>query len=130
MKGRGGQDGAATILVLAVAGAVLAAGAVVSAVGEAVLLRHRAGTAADAAALAAALRATAGPADACGRAAELARSNGASLVACDVRGAVADVSVSVDAAGWLAWLPPVRLNARGGPAETYREKPTSLDRAS
>jgi len=130
VNGRRDQDGAATVFVLAVAGAVLAAGGVGSAVGEAVLLRHRAGVAADAAALAAALRATAGGEHACERAAELARRDGARLVACIVRGPIAEVSVTVSADGWLAWLPPIRLNARAGPAETYREKPTPLDMPS
>lgn len=127
MKGGRNQEGAATVFVLAVAGAVLAAGGLGAAVGEAVLLRHRAGAAADAAALAAALPAAAGQGNACGRAAELTRRAGARLGSCTVRGAIAEVSVTVSADGWLAWLPPVRLNARAGPVETYREEPTPLD---
>jgi secretion/DNA translocation related TadE-like protein len=124
------QDGSATVLVLAVASALLAAGVVGSAVGGAVLLRHRAASAADAAALAAAMRADAGPGAACARGAALARANGGRLVSCSVHGPVADVSVAVSAGGWLSWLPAVRLNARAGPAETYREEPAPLDRAS
>jgi len=124
------QEGSATVLVLAISAAVLAAGAIGSAVGGATLLRHRAATAADAAALGAAMQADIGVQAACARAAQLARDNRATLVACTVHGAVADVSVAVSAGGWLAWLPVVRLNARAGPAETYREKPAPLDRSS
>jgi secretion/DNA translocation related TadE-like protein len=130
MTDRGMQDGSATVLVVAVAASVLAAGAVGSALGGAVLLRHRAAAAADAAALSAAMRVGDGDSAACGRAAELARANGARLVACAVHGPVVDVSVAAAAGGWLAWLPAARLNSRAGPAETYREKPAPLDRAS
>jgi len=51
---------------------------------------------------------------------ELARANHGRLVACTLRGSVADVTVSAAAGGWLGWLPAVRLNARAGPAETYQ----------
>jgi len=125
-----GQDGSATVLVLAVTGVLLAAGVVGSAFGGAVLLRHRAASAADAAALAAAIEAVAGERAACERAAAVARANGGSLVSCTMRGAVADVSVAVAANGWLGWLPAVRLSSRAGPAETYQEKRAPLDPAS
>jgi secretion/DNA translocation related TadE-like protein len=117
MRGRGGQDGSATVLVLALVGVLLAVGGVGSAVGGAVLLRHRAAEAADSAALGAAVQAGAGDRDACGRAAALAGANGGRLVACTVRGAVAEVSVAVSAHGWLRWLPEVRLSSRAGPAD-------------
>ena len=124
------QDGAATVLVLAIACVLLAAGVVGSLLAGAILSRHRAATAADAAALGAALTAPAGAEAACARAAEVARANGATLVACTVREAIADVTVATTPTGWLTWLPAVRLNARAGPAETYREEPTPLDPAS
>lgn len=125
-----GEEGSATVLVLALAASMLAAGIVASAVGGAVLVRHRAALAADAAALAAAIRLSAGDPSACTRAGELARANGATLVQCSVHAAVVDVAVTVAAAGWLAWLPPTRLNARAGPAETYGEEPAPVDRSS
>ena len=124
------EQGAATVLVLAVAGVVLAAGAVGSSVAEAVLLRHRAAQAADAAALGAATRVGLGDGAACARADEVAGANGARLVACVVRDAVVTVAVRSSARGWWAWMPAVRLNARAGPAETYREESAPLDPAS
>jgi len=135
MSDRRTQDGSATILVLAVAATVVSAAAVGSGLGGAMLLRHRVAAAADAAALGAAMRAVTGDPSACARAKQLARVNGATLVACTVHGSVVDVSVAASGGGWLAWLPVVRLNARAGPAdtygaETYREKPAPLDAPS
>lgn len=124
------ERGAATVFVLAVAAMVLAAGAVGSAVAGVVLLRHGAARAADAAALGAAMRVAAGRDAACARAAEVAGANGAGLLACAVHDAVVTVTVRSTASGWWAWLPAVRLDARAGPVETYREQPASLDRAS
>lgn len=130
MRARRREAGAATVLVLAASAAVLAAGGVGAAMSGAVVVRHRAATAADASALGAALQAGGGQQAACARAGRLARANHARLVACTLRGGVAEVSVAAHAGGWLAWLPAVRLNARAGPAETYREEPAPLDRAS
>ena len=127
MTGRVADQGNATVLVIAVAASVLAAGVVGSALGGAIVVRHRAATAVDAAALAAALDVAAGDEPACARAARLARANAASLAGCTFHGAVVDVSITASAGGWLGWLPTVRLNARAGPAETYREKPAPLD---
>lgn len=127
--GRDGRDerGAATVLVLAVALAVIAAGAVAALAGAAVELRHRGAVAADAAAVAAAALATSGSEEACRVAGEVARADGAWLASCLLRGAVAEVVVQVAVPAWMRWSTPARLNARAGPAETYRDEPTPLD---
>ncbi len=91
------ERGSATVWVLALA-AVL--GLVTTAsvlVGVAVVARHRAASAADLAALAAAGRAVTGDPDACAAAHDVARVNGADLTGCSVgSGAVVQVEVAID----------------------------------
>jgi secretion/DNA translocation related TadE-like protein len=118
------------VLVLAVSCVVMAAGVVATMAGTAVLLRHRAAVAADAAALAAATRVGTGPTSACSTAGGVARADGASLTSCTLVGSVAEVTVAVHPPEWLAWLPDARLNARAGPAATYGEEPAPLARPS
>jgi len=130
MRARGEERGAATVLVLAVALAVMAGGAVAAVAGAAVQIRHRGAFAADAAALAAAVRSTDGPTSACAVAAEVARADGARLTSCAVRGSICDVVVEVGIPRWLPWSAPARLNARAGPAETYQDEPAPLDAPS
>ncbi|MVO86628.1 hypothetical protein GPA10_18145 [Streptomyces sp. p1417] len=72
-----------------VAGAVLA-------MGQATVARHRAGGAADLAALAAADHWVGGPADACARAERVARAQGARVVRCEVVGEVSDVTAAAE----------------------------------
>jgi secretion/DNA translocation related TadE-like protein len=127
---RPGDHGAATVLVLAVAGAVLAAGVVATAAGGLALLRHRAAVAADNAALAAAWSAPLGAPAACASAAEVARADGARLTGCMLQDAVAEVTVSASPSAWLSWVAAVRLDARAGPAETYPVESVPLDVAS
>ena len=114
-----GDRGSATVWVLALSGVLAVLAVAVVLVGAAALARHRAGTAADLAALAAAGRAVLGEPDACAAAAHVARANAAALVACSVDGsAVVEVRVAV----------PVRLaglgvhvasaRARAGPADS------------
>ncbi|WSV44071.1 pilus assembly protein TadG-related protein [Streptomyces sp. NBC_01077] len=64
----------------------------VLALGQAVAARHRAGGAADLAALAAADRALWGEAEACAAASRVAAAQGAELVGCAVRGEIAEVT--------------------------------------
>ncbi len=96
----GGDRGSATIWVLACTALVLLVGVAVSLRTSAVLARHRAESAADLAALAAAVR-IGYLTDVCGGAAPVAQANGASLVRCsprvadDGRSGVVDVAVSV-----------------------------------
>ncbi|MEV3990062.1 Rv3654c family TadE-like protein [Streptomyces sp. NPDC049837] len=95
----------------AMAGMVLCAVfAAVLALGQAVAARHRAGGAADLAALAAADRALWGAADACEAAGRVARAQGAEVVRCTVRGEIADVTAR---ARFGPYAPGVR--ARAGP---------------
>jgi secretion/DNA translocation related TadE-like protein len=89
---------------LALAGVLAVVGAAAVLVAVAATARHRAGNAADLAALAAAGRAVIGDPDACTVAAEVARGNGARLATCTVEdGAVVAVTVAV----------PVRLGPLG-----------------
>ncbi|WP_406459105.1 flp pilus-assembly TadE/G-like family protein [Streptomyces sp. NBC_00876] len=86
--------------------------AVVLALGQVVVARHRAGGAADLAALAAADRALEGVAAACRSAQEVAGAQGAEVVRCAVEGEVADVTARVRVG---PYAPEVR--SRAGPAE-------------
>ncbi|MFI1938226.1 Rv3654c family TadE-like protein [Streptomyces purpureus] len=91
-------------------GALCAVFAVVLALGQAVAARHRAGSAADLAALAAADRALWGQESACTAASRVARAQGAQVVRCALRGDVADVMARVRLG---PYAPQVR--ARAGP---------------
>jgi secretion/DNA translocation related TadE-like protein len=96
----GADDGAASIWVLACSALVLVVGIAVSLRTSAVLARHRAESAADLAALAAAAH-IGFAADVCPPASSIARANGAALVRChaalapDARSGVVDVEVVV-----------------------------------
>ncbi|MFI1713894.1 Rv3654c family TadE-like protein [Streptomyces litmocidini] len=85
---------------------------VVLALGQAVAARHRAGGAADLAALAAADRALWGEAEACAAASRVAVAQGAELARCAVRDGVADVTARVVRG---PYRPEVR--SRAGPPE-------------
>nr|WSW68428.1 hypothetical protein OG461_20720 [Streptomyces sp. NBC_00995] len=84
--------------------------AVVLAVGQVVVVRHRAAGAADLAALAAADRALDGAAAACGAARGVAAAQGAEVVRCAVQGEIADVTARVRRG---PYAPEVR--SRAGP---------------
>ncbi|WP_374940159.1 Rv3654c family TadE-like protein [Streptomyces finlayi] len=86
--------------------------AVVLALGQAVAARHRAGGAADLAALAAADRALQGPAAACEAAGRVAGAQEAVVVRCAVQGEIADVTAR---ARFGPYEPEVR--ARAGPPD-------------
>ena len=91
-----GDRGSATVWVIALSAALAVVGAAVVLVGAATVARHRAGAAADLAALAAAGRAVRGEPGACGLAADVARANAATLVSCTVDvDAVVDLRVSI-----------------------------------
>ncbi|OKK18447.1 hypothetical protein AMK16_19340 [Streptomyces sp. CB00455] len=96
---------AATVLA-AVFGGVLV-------LGQAVVARHRAASAADLAALAAAATWAHGPERACGAALRVAAAQGAALAACEVRGEVAEVTARPGAG---PFTPAIR--ARAGPPRT------------
>ncbi|MFH9293819.1 Rv3654c family TadE-like protein [Streptomyces sp. NPDC017520] len=108
--GLGADRGVATVWVAVTAASLCTVFAVVLALGQAVAARHRAGGAADLAALAAADRALEGTVAACGTARRVAQAQGAVLIRCVVHGEIADVTAR---SGFGPYLPAVR--ARAGP---------------
>nr|WP_250288520.1 Rv3654c family TadE-like protein [Streptomyces atroolivaceus] len=107
-----GDRGLATVWVAVTAATLCAVFAMVLALGQAVSARHRAGGAADLAALAAADRALRGTEVACGAAGEVAVAQGAEIVRCGVQGEIADVTAR---ARFGPYTPEVR--SRAGPPE-------------
>ncbi|MFE9722394.1 Rv3654c family TadE-like protein [Streptomyces sp. NPDC005794] len=91
------------------------------ALGQAVSARHKAGGAADMAALAAADRALWGAEVACGAAHEVAVAQGAEIVRCGVQGEVADVTAR---ARFGPYAPEVRSRA-GPPGAPLRPVPAT-----
>ncbi|GHB69299.1 hypothetical protein GCM10010306_073720 [Streptomyces umbrinus] len=83
----------------------------VLAMGQAVVIRHRAGGAADLAALAAADRWTEGGTAACGQAERVARAQGTRVMQCAVQGEISDVTVAAGRGPLTA-----EVRARAGPA--------------
>lgn len=108
--GLGADRGVATVWVAVTAAGLCTVFAVVLALGQAVAARHRAGGAADLAALAAADRALEGEVVACETARRVAVAQGAVLLRCAVHGEIADVTAR---SGFGPYLPAVR--ARAGP---------------
>ena len=113
-----GRDrGSATVWVLALAGVLGLAALAGLLVAGAVVARHRAGAAADLAALAAAGSAVAGEADPCAAATRIAEANGAHLRRCAVdAGAVAEVVTVVDVRLGPLGVRQATGRARAGPA--------------
>ncbi|MFF9338918.1 Rv3654c family TadE-like protein [Streptomyces sp. NPDC014773] len=110
-RGRGDRGAASVWTAFAACALCVLFGAVL-ALGQAVTARHRAGGAADLAALAAADRALWGEAEACAAAGRVAAAQGAELVRCGVTGAEAEVTARVVRG---AWAPTVRARAGPGP---------------
>ncbi|MFG2148250.1 Rv3654c family TadE-like protein [Streptomyces sp. NPDC048696] len=108
---RRNDQGFAAVWVAVAVSALCVVFAGVLALGQAVAARHRAGGAADLAALAAADRALWGTTDACGAAARVAGAQGGEVVRCAVTGEIADVTVR---ARFGPYGPAVR--SRAGPA--------------
>ncbi|MFF2012047.1 Rv3654c family TadE-like protein [Streptomyces sp. NPDC058195] len=106
----GGDRGLATVWVAMTTATLCAVFAVVLALGQVVVVRHRAGGAADLAALAAADRALRGPEEACAAAGKVAAAQGAAVVRCVVSGELADVTARV---AFGPYTPEVR--SRAGP---------------
>jgi secretion/DNA translocation related TadE-like protein len=119
----GRDDGFATVWVVTAMAIVVASAATALCFGAAALERHRADAAADAVALAVALRAVDGPPGACLAGGALARLDGATLTRCGLQGAIADVVVAVRLPGLLARLGPAVGRARAGPASSTRPPP-------
>lgn len=102
----------ATVWVAMTTAALCVVFAIVLALGQVVVARHRAGGAADLAALAAADRALRGTEAACRAAEEVAGAQGAMVVRCAVQGEIADVTARVR---FGPYTPTVR--SRAGPPE-------------
>lgn len=112
---RRGEDGSATVLVLALCGVLLLAGSLAGALGAVTVARHRAASAADLAALAGASAASRG-ADACAAAGRSAARADAQLVRCLRQGTDVAVEVSVRPPGAIGRLGPASARARAGPS--------------
>jgi secretion/DNA translocation related TadE-like protein len=109
------ERGAATVLVLAMAGVLLLLGAAL-AVATAMVAAHRvAQSAADLVALAGARGVAAGD-DGCAVARRIAAANGARLTSCAVSGRVVDVEVEVPGPHWLGQTADLSARSRAGPA--------------
>jgi secretion/DNA translocation related TadE-like protein len=121
VTGRVGRDaGSGTLWVVGLVALVGTLAGVVLLLGAVAVARHRAATAADLAALAAAARLPLEPAAACPAARRVAVAHGARLASCGTPdGVVADVTVALDLARVLpnrwARLPPLTVSARAGP---------------
>lgn len=114
-EGRGGRGrgdrGSATVWAGGILSALCVVFAVVLAMGEAVVVRHRAAAAADLAALAAARHWPDGTAAACAPADRVARAQRARLVRCEIAGEVADVVAEAGHGPFTA-----ESRARAGPS--------------
>jgi secretion/DNA translocation related TadE-like protein len=111
------ERGSATVWVLALSGVLAVLGAACLLVGVAAVARHRAGAAADMAALAGAGRAAVGDPAACTTAAAVARADGAALDGCDLgAGGVVTVRVRVTVRLGPFGSAPALARARAGPA--------------
>ncbi|MFN8191887.1 MAG: Rv3654c family TadE-like protein [Nocardioidaceae bacterium] len=110
----GDEIGAATVLVVAVAGLLLLVGAALGVVTALVTDHRRAQSAADLAALAgaSALATGRGP---CEEARRVALANDATLAACSLRGADVLVEVVVSGPRWWGWAGDPSARARAGP---------------
>jgi secretion/DNA translocation related TadE-like protein len=115
IDGDRGDRGSATLWVVTAMVVVLAVGGTSGAVGIVILTRHRANTAADAAALAAAREVLEGAGPACAAAAGIARTDAASLTRCGLDGATAQVEVAVALPGVLSRFGTAVGRARAGP---------------
>ncbi|MFD8757170.1 Rv3654c family TadE-like protein [Kitasatospora sp. NPDC059577] len=117
--GHGPDTGSATVWLLALAMLGTAVFAATLAVGSVVAARHRAESAADLAALAAADRLLLDPDGGCARATGIAAAQGADLVSCavDRSGDAVEVVAEVRVVGLPVRLPvgPARARARAGP---------------
>lgn len=111
-----GERGSGTVLVLGLTALLLFAAMTATTLAAVAVARHRAGSAADLAALAAASRVTAGATAACAAGSEVARAAGADLLQCRVRGREVDVEAAARPPGPLGRLGQATVRARAGPA--------------
>ncbi len=112
----GSERGSATVWMLSAILITVAVTIAALAVGAAVLVRHRAATAADEMALAVAGAALQGPSAACDTGAAIARANGAAVESCVLADAIATVRVRIAMPGRLRSFGSATVVARAGPA--------------
>jgi secretion/DNA translocation related TadE-like protein len=124
------ERGAGSILVLCAVAVVLTVSFAVITLAGGYDARHRAATAADLAALAAAGRARSGAPSACAFARTVAEANGGVLKSCELVGWQVVVSVAAQTTGPSAWLPDPVRRARAGPAPGARVMAGGLDPAA
>ncbi|MCT9084401.1 Rv3654c family TadE-like protein [Streptomyces fulvoviolaceus] len=111
MRDRFSDRGSATVWSVGMIAVLCVVFGVVLALGQAVVVRHRAAGGADLAALAAADHWADGGTGACARADRVARAQGARLVRCAVVGEISDVTAASGRGPFTA-----EIRARAGPA--------------
>jgi len=112
---RRSESGAATLLVVAMAGVLMLLGAALAVVTAMVAAHRAAQSAADLAALAAA-RGVALGGDGCAVATKVASANRARLTSCAVTGRIVAVEVVVAGPRWLGQSADLAARSRAGPA--------------
>jgi secretion/DNA translocation related TadE-like protein len=117
------DTGSGTVLVLALAAVLALVGTLLAGVAAVAVARHRAASAADLAALAAADRALAGRVPACAAARRAAAAVAAGLLSCRLDRDVADVVVVLRPPGPLGGLGQATSRARAGPAADTAARP-------
>lgn len=123
-------EGSASVLALAALAVLVVATAAVVEAGLSIAARHHLAAVADTSALTAAAVVDAGARAACEAAGAVARRNGSTLVDCLVSGPVVTVRLSLRPSWPLAWLSPLTLNSRAGPAETNTDLSGQAEPAS
>ncbi|MEV0239545.1 Rv3654c family TadE-like protein [Streptomyces sp. NPDC050674] len=106
----GSDRGSATVWSVGAIAVLCVVFGVVLALGQAVVIRHRAAGGADLAALAAADHWAEGGSAACARAGRVARAQGVRLVRCEITGQISDVTAASGRGPFTA-----RVRARAGP---------------
>ncbi|MEU0896927.1 Rv3654c family TadE-like protein [Streptomyces massasporeus] len=110
VRGAGSDQGSATVWSVGAIAVLCVVFGVVLALGQAVVIRHRAAGGADLAALAAADHWADGGSAACARAGRVARAQGVRLMRCEVAGEISDVTAASGRGPFTA-----EVRARAGP---------------
>lgn len=117
---RDGDAGFASVLVLSLSTVLALVACVLVALGAVANSRHRAASAADLGALAAASRALQGTGVACALARRVVQEAGTAMTGCRIVGDLAEVEVELRPVGALGALGVARGRARAGPAGASR----------
>ncbi|MFC4335167.1 Rv3654c family TadE-like protein [Salininema proteolyticum] len=113
------EQGSGTVLSIGVISATMVVALALISVAQARSLRHQAQVAADAAALAGAMRVLLGQDDACGSASSVASQNDATLESCSVEEATVRLRVSYSDPVLNAGVLTAEADSRAGPAFGY-----------